>query len=580
MLSMITLQGISVSPGIANAQVFVIPDQEENTINTSSIAPSQIEQQWTDFLQAVEQVKNDIQTLNNPNNAEQCQIFESYSLMLNDTVFIDQIKKKHSSSLLHIENVVFTEYKTMADTLRLSGDDYLSQRADDICDVFGRVIAVLQGNKRFDFETIPQNCVIVAKNILPTDAFILDKKKPAALLLQEGSNRGHLAILTRNYGVPAVFGIGRLCSSIKNGMNVIVDAAQASVYIEPDEQTVEIYKDKMQSQQQYNSELASFIEKHAKTKDGTKFGIYANISTVEEAQTAADQGAAGIGLFRTEFLFISEDRLLSEDEQFEAYKKVLQIMQGKPVVIRTLDSGADKHTAADSITSADEKNPLLGLRAIRLCLSNVELFKIQLRALYRASVFGNLKIEFPLICCKEELDKALDIAKQVRAELKSQKIPFNANVPLGIMVETASAALSADFLAKYADFFSIGTNDLVQYSLGIDRDNPGVAPLFDEFNPSILRMISFVSESAKKAKIDLSVCGEMASSPEGIIILAGLGIRDFSMGAKNISKAKRLLSRFTLKELEKAAKDVQFFEQGSKIKENLRLLLPNNLYSR
>ena len=569
---MITLQGISVSSGIANAPVFLIPSSEEHTINTSPISPNQIEEQWTNFLQAVEQVKKDIQSLNNPNNAEQTQIFESYNLMLNDSIFIEQIKQKHISSLLHIENVVFTEYKNMADTLRLSGDEYLKERADDICDVFGRVINVLQGNERFDFEKIPQNCVIVAKNILPTDAFILDKKKPAALLLQEGSNRGHLAILARNYGVPSVFGISKICQNVKTGVNVIVDAKEGKVFIEPDEKTAKIYKDKIQNQNNYNTTLNSFIEKKATTKDGTNFGIFANISTVEEAKIAFEQGAEGIGLFRTEFLFISQDRLLSENEQFEAYKSVLQIMQNKPVIIRTLDSGADKNTAAN-ISSADEKNPLLGLRAIRLCLSNIELFKTQLRALYKASSFGNLKIEFPLICCKEELDKTLEIVEQVKSELKAEKIAFNENVPLGIMVETASSALSSDFLAKYVKFFSIGTNDLVQYSLGIDRDNPSVAQLFDEFNPSVLRMIRFIEENARKANIELSVCGEMASSAEGIAILAGLGIRNFSMGAKHISKTKMLLSKFTVEQLEALACEVKNYEQGSKIKEKISAFL-------
>ena len=293
------------------------------------------------------------------------------------------------------------------------------------------------------------------------------------------------------------------------------------------------------------------------TKDGTKFKLMANIGSIEEARIAAEEGADGIGLFRTEFLFMTgtvthhvRNRAMSEEEQFEAYKSVLEIMNGKPVTIRTLDAGGDKVVSSLDLPVTEEKNPMMGLRAIRLTLGFPNLLKTQFRALYRASVYGNLKIMLPLITSPDQVIKAKQVAAQAREELEAEGIPFNRDVPIGIMVETAAAGVIADCLASVSDFFSIGTNDLTQYTLGVDRENVAVAPLYNEFHLAVLRLIQNTIEAAEHKKIQVSVCGEMASKNESAMILAGMGIRNLSMGPKKISYIKELLSNITITELQ------------------------------
>ena len=560
------LQGISASAGIGSGTVYVVPETEQIAVDKKTISKSEVEIQWKRFLQAVEQVKDDLRKITNSDNKEQSDIFNTYSVMLDDPVFTDQIKNAHASSLINIEYVVYEQYLVMAQSMRSTGDAYLSQRADDICDVFGRVVNVLLEKKRFEIESIPENAVIVAKMLLPTDAVMLAKRKPAAVVLAEGGVNSHFAILARNYAIPAVFGIKDILQNAADGDKAIVNGDTGSVVINPDEVKARQYERDRAAEEMREKELAAFKTRQALSADGVKFGVFANIGSVEEAETASQEGADGIGLFRTEFLFMNENRILSEDEQYEVYSKVLKTMGKKPVTIRTLDAGADKVVPLEELSGADETNPLLGWRAIRVSLAKVEMFKTQLRALFRASVHGNLRIMFPLVCTVEELEKALEIVEEVKAELKQQKIKFSDNVQIGIMVETAAAAFISDFFAEKADFFSIGTNDLTQYSLGVDRDNTKVSYLFDEMHPAILRMIQQVVKNADKKGVSLSVCGEMASRPAGIAVLAGLGVRNFSMSASQVCAAKELLSKHSVKEFEALAKKALNTSSAAKIK--------------
>lgn len=571
------LQGVSASVGIGAGAVYVVPEAEQAAVDKRPISESEVETQWKRFLQAVEQVKKDLSAISNAaassDNKEQADIFAAYSVMLDDPVFTEQIKKAHASSLLNIEYVVYEQYQLMAETMRSTGDAYLSQRADDICDVFGRVVNSLLEKKRFDVESVPEKAVIVAKMLMPTDAVMLAKRHPAAVVLEEGGVNSHFAILARNYAIPAVLGIKDILQNAANGDRAIVNGDTGSVVINPDEVKARQYERDRAAEEKREKELAAFKTKEAVSSDGVKFGIYANIGSTEEAETASKEGADGIGLFRTEFLFMNANRILSEDEQYKVYSKVLKTMGKKPVTIRTLDAGADKVVPLEELTEADETNPLLGWRAIRVSLAKPELFKTQLRALFRASVHGNLRIMFPLVCTVEELEKALEIVDEVKAELKKEKIKFAENVQTGIMVETAAAAFISDFFAGMADFFSVGTNDLTQYSLGVDRDNTRVSYLFDEMHPAILRMIQQVVKNAAAKDIPVSVCGEMASRPAGIAVLAGLGVRNFSMSASQVCAAKELLSKHSVKEFEALAQKALNTSSAAKIKKLAESLL-------
>ena len=442
--------------------------------------------------------------------------------------------------------------------LRQAGNYYLSERAQDITDVFGRVLDEMLDIHPFDIDTVPDGSVILATSLSSADTIILSKRKIAGLALSEGGVSSHVVILARNYGIPTVVGLEEISKKVRNGETVIIDGKTAEILVSPDRETIEEYKGKIREEYQRKLSLRSFLNKPAETKDGTRFTLYANIGTPEEAEVALAEGADGIGLFRTEFLYMAQSsaslnaaaRSFSEQTQFEAYKSVLQIMGNKPVTIRTLDAGGDKLINSVDLPNIEEKNPLMGLRAVRLSLEYPNILKTQLRALFRASVYGNLEIMFPLITSVDQVKECLELVNVVKQELDAEKIPYQADTPVGIMIETAAAALISDCLSKVSDFFSLGTNDLTQYTLGIDRENQHVSGLYNEFSLAVLRLIEMTVRSAKENNVPLAVCGEMAGRQDSVMVLAGMGIRNLSMSPKLISSTKELLSRFTIAELE------------------------------
>lgn len=548
--------GTSASKGIGIGKAFVIPETVKRVIPRSKIEESSRDEQWGRFEKSLAAVSADIskKMTDSKDNKIQSQLYETYFLMLNDPEFIKELKNAFYSHSLNIEFVLDRQTEKYARHLRSSGNEYLAERAQDICDIFGKVLDDMLDFQPFNIETVPNGVVIVATQLNPSDTIVLSKRKIAGLALTEGGISSHVGILARNYGIPAVFALDNIASQIESGQTVVVDGNNAEVFANPDENSLKEFRKKIEEENSHRLMLEKFRSVEARTKDGEKFSIFANIGTVEEAEIAFQEGADGIGLFRTEFLFMSQTNsgrssLFNEEEQFKAYSTVLKTMQGKPVTIRTLDAGGDKLINSPEIHINEEKNPLMGLRAIRLSLENPMQLKTQLRALYRASVFGNLKIMLPLITHVEQVKKTLEIARTVRNELAAEKIPFNPDVPIGIMVETAAAALTADCLAKTSDFFSIGTNDLTQYIIGVDRENASVASLYDEFHLGVLRMIQNTITEAEKAGIEVSVCGEMAGRKTSVLVLAGMGIRNLSMSPKSICEIKELLSKYTVKEL-------------------------------
>ena len=554
------LFGLAASGGIGIGKAFVIPEAEKREIPNYSILPGDRENQLRRLDSSIATVTTRIaaQMETAKNDRVQKEIFETYFLMLNDPEFIKDVKQTFEKSDKNIEYILNLKTEEYAEKLRSSGNEYLAERAQDITDIFGRVLNDLIDYYPFDIETVPDNVVIVAKSLSPSDTFILSKRKILGIVLTEGGVSSHVGILARNFTIPAVFGIERVCDEIQDGETVIVDGMSGEVVSSPDENTLSDYYKKIEIEKENAARLLAFRDKEAKTKDGVKFNLYANIGTVEEAKIAAENGADGIGLFRTEFLFMNSPNtelapahssLFSEENQFESYKKVLEAMDGKPVTIRTLDAGGDKIINSSELKIAEEKNPLLGLRAIRLSLANPNQLKTQFRALFRAGVYGNLKIMLPLITDESQIDCALAIAEKAKEELRQEEVPFKADVPVGIMVETAAAAIMADVFAQKADFFSLGTNDLTQYIIGVDRENPAVSELFDDCHPAVLRMINRSVQEAQKQGIPISVCGEMAGKIDTFQILASFGIRNFSMSASQISKIKEFLSKKNISEI-------------------------------
>ncbi|MCI5607161.1 MAG: phosphoenolpyruvate--protein phosphotransferase [Treponema sp.] len=555
--------GIPAADGIGIGTAFVIPEPVKRAIPQHRISLNEVNAGWNHFESAVQSViynlNTHLDTLSKTDKKDKAQreVFETYILMLEDPVFMKEVKDYYQKELF---NIIYTiDYKSQeyASRLRMSGNDYLAERAQDITDIFGRVLDEMLNIHQFDINQVPDGSVIIAKSLSSSDTIILSRRKIAGLALTEGGVSSHVVILARNYGIPTVVGIDEIVKKVHNGETVVVDGKEAEILVSPDKTTIDEYKAKIREEYQRKQSLKTFLDKPAVTKDGTKFELLANIGTPEEAVIAKAEGADGIGLFRTEFLYMAESgvslnaaaRTFREDSQFEAYKFVLETMGDKPVTIRTLDAGGDKLINSVDIPAIEEKNPLMGLRAVRLSLSYPQVLKTQLRALYRASVYGNLKIMFPLITSVEQVKECLSIVDEVKSELKSEGIEYK-DVPLGIMIETAAAAIIADCLTKVSDFFSLGTNDLTQYTLAVDRENPHVAGLYNEFHLAVLRLIHRTYMTGHEANIPVSVCGEMAGRQDSIMVLGGMGIRTLSMSPKQILSTKELLSRFTIQELE------------------------------
>lgn len=557
--------GVSAADGAGIGSAFLIPDQIKRAIPQTKISKEDIEEGWERFTSAKTAVAEDItEKLSklpvDKSTAIQREIFEAYILMLNDPVFLREVRTEYETTLFNIEYTLNFKSEEYAARLRNAGNDYLAERAQDITDIFGRVLDEMLGIHTFDINEVPDGSVIIATSLSPTETIILSKRKIAGLALTEGGISSHVVILARNYGIPTVVGLHgtSLRKKVQNGQMVIVDAECAELLADPDEETIAQYRKTIEIHRKEQEFLTEYLDKPALTKDGERFTLYANIGSPEEAETALKAGADGIGLFRTEFLYMAKAdtshhaaaRSFNEDEQFEAYKHVLTVMKDKPVTIRTLDAGGDKLINSVDIPSFNEKNPLMGMRAIRLSLAYPQVLKTQLRALYRASVYGKLRIMLPLITSAEQVEQSLVIVDEVKKELAAENIPFDDKVPVGIMIETAAAALTSDCLAKISDFFSLGTNDLTQYTLGVDRENSNVSGLYDEFNLAVLRLIAITITNAKKYGINLSVCGEMAGRHDSILVLGGLGIRSLSMSPNLISRTKHLLSQFTVAELQ------------------------------
>lgn len=559
-----TYKGLSASEGIGFGEVFLVPSPAPRLIPQYKIQDADIDAEWQRLEAALARVKQRLEAQSATADSQYAAILETYIVMLMDMEFLSQVKSLLVKSLQNIEIVLQKKAAEMAEILRGAGDEYLAERARDITDVFSQVVDELLGYKPFDYDLVPENSVVVADSVSPADAVALFKKNLRGLVACEGGVSSHLAILARNHRLPAVLGIKSITDKLESGQQVIVDGSEGLVIVQPDERTLKKYQKSEAAKQKEEKSLSKLKHKAATTKDGVAFTLLANIGSPEEAQLALDEGAEGIGLFRTEFLFMgavqdarksgsSSVHSVSELAQLAAYRQVLETMGNRPVVIRTLDAGGDKLIKDAGFDSEPEQNPLLGKRAIRLTLANKSLFKRQLRALYRAGVYGDLRIMIPMITHLSQIKATLEIIREAKEELQKEGIAFNPDVPVGIMVETAAAAVSADIFAQYSDFFSIGTNDLTQYVLGIDRENPSVAELYDDKNVAVLRLIKHTVACADKAGISVSVCGEMAGTADRALLLAGLGVRTLSMSPVRIGAIKKALASHSIKELEDMA---------------------------
>lgn len=464
-------------------------------------------------------------------------VFEIHQMMMEDLDYCDSIENIITTQNVNAEYAVGTTADNFQAMFLAMDDDYMRGRAADVKDVSERLIRILQNENTDENEESGDDMYIIASDDLaPSETVQLDKDKVLGFILQAGSTNSHTAILARSMGIPAIIGLGDGLLAEYDKKFAIVDGFTGTVYIEPDEETLEAMKKKKTESDHYKELLLTLKGKENVTKDGRKINIYANIGSPADVAKVLANDAGGIGLFRSEFLYLENTDFPTEDQQFLAYKQVAENMAGKKVVIRTLDIGADKQ--ADYFNLDHEENPALGYRAIRICLTQPEIFKTQLRALYRAAVFGNISIMFPMITSVDEVMKAKEIAAEVQAELEAEGIPYKKNVETGIMIETPAAALISDELAKIVDFFSVGTNDLTQYTLAIDRQNRKLEPFANTHHKAVLKLIEMAAKNAHKEGIWIGICGELGADTTLTEEFLRMGIDELSVSASMILKVR------------------------------------------
>ncbi|MBF1058837.1 MAG: phosphoenolpyruvate--protein phosphotransferase, partial [Peptostreptococcus sp.] len=501
--------GIGASPGIVIGKALVV---EENEIVIEKKAINDVEAEVNKLNDAVKVSKTELEKVKakvaNDLGEEEAEIFGAHLLVLEDPEFIGEAENKIKSESLNAEYAL-NEVKDMFVTIFESMDnDYMRERAADIKDVTNRVLRHILGIKIVDLSAIDEEVVLVAHDLTPSDTATMNKAMVQGFLTDIGGRTSHTAIMSRTLEIPAVVGLSDITCQAKDGDIIVFDGDKGQVYINPDQTLIDEYQDKKRVFEEDKKALAQLKGQESKTIDGKRVELAGNIGTPDDVEGLIKNDAEGVGLYRTEFLYMNNDEFPSEEIQYEAYKKVLEGMDGKPVVIRTLDIGGDKKLSYFEMDV--EMNPFLGYRAIRLCLDKTDIFRTQLRALYRASVHGKLRIMFPMISSLEELLAAKEMCQKVKDELKAESVAYAEDVELGMMIEIPSAAVISDILAKHVDFFSIGTNDLIQYTCAVDRMNQKISYLYNQFNPAVLRLIKLVIKNAHQEGKWVGMCGEAA----------------------------------------------------------------------
>lgn len=546
------LKGIAASAGIAIARAFIL---EHPDYSISQKQVTDVDAELAKLDAALAQSQTELEAIKARTLQElgekKAEIFESHLLILNDPELIDPVKEKIKSESVNAEyalNETATQFIQMFENMKSA---YLQERAADMRDVTKRILKHLLGLNYVSPSEISEEVIVVAEDLTPSDTAQLNRKYVKGFTTNIGGRTSHSAIMARSLEIPAVVGTKNVLSSVQSGDLMIVDGLEGDVIINPTEAIVAQYRAKQEAYAKQVEEWKKLRTEPTVSKDGVHVELAANIGTPNDVAGVLDNGGEAVGLYRTEFLYMGRDKLPSEEIQYVAYKSVLEKMEGKPVVVRTLDIGGDKELPYLDLPK--EMNPFLGFRAVRLCLDRQDIFRTQLRALLRASVHGNLRIMFPMIATLGEFREAKAVLEEEKAKLEAEGIQVASNIQLGIMVEIPSTAVLADQFAKEVDFFSIGTNDLIQYTMAADRMNERVSYLYQPYNPAILRLIKMVIDAAHREGRWVGMCGEMAGDSTAIPILLGLGLDEFSMSATSILPARSQISKLSRAEMQTLA---------------------------
>jgi len=567
----ILLEGIAASPGIAIGKS-LLKVEKKIEIDKENIADDQVEQEIEKLHNALTESKKQLEELKEETaeklGEEKAEIFAAHLMILDDPEVIPAFENKIKDNKLNAAASVKAVIDEFAAMFAAMDDEYLRERGSDIKDVGMRIIKNLLGVEDIS-DKMEEEVIIIAEDLTPSDTAQLDTDKVLAFVTRDGSRTSHSAIMARSLGIPSVVGTGsEVIEKAENNMEIIVDGNSGKVYFNPDQSTLDEYKQKLEEYEAEQERLQTFKDKKAETEDGHQVEVVGNMGNLKDVDPILANGGEGVGLFRSEFLYMDRSQLPTEEEQFKVYKEAAEKMGDKPVIIRTLDVGGDKELPY--LDFPEEMNPFLGYRAIRVCLERDDIFKPQLRALLRAGSFGNIKIMFPMISSLDELRAAKAKVEEVKAELKEEGLEYNEDIDLGMMIEVPAAVMIADKLAKEVDFFSIGTNDLIQYTVAVDRMNEKIAEMHTPYHPAVLRLIKKTIEAAHAEDIWVGMCGEAAGEELLLPFLLGAGLDEFSMSAVSILKIKEIMTKWTLAEAEKESEKILELATAAEVKEYLK----------
>jgi phosphotransferase system enzyme I (PtsI) len=567
-------KGIPVSAGVCQGKAFVL-HKAQIDVPRYEVAEGDVTAQIQRFQEALvltrQQILDVQHKVSQALNAQEAGIFDAHLLVLEDPTLIDSVTDLIRSKKINVE-AAFQEFtQKYSATLSAIDDAYLRERAADMRDVTLRIMNNLLGNAQHQtLQGLQEPCIVIADDLAPSEVAVMNRKVVLGFATDVGSKTSHSAIMARSLQVPAVVGLKDASSKIKSGAHVLLDGYNGSVVVNPTDQTLFEYGQLVRRQASIEEKLRAIQTLPAITLDGQKITLSANIEQIGDIEAVQAFGAEGVGLFRTEYLFINRDTLPSEEEQYQSYRKVAAALKPAPVIIRTLDLGGDKFLSHLQIPT--EINPFLGWRAIRFCLEEREVFRAQLRAILRASAEGNVRIMYPMISNYSELDQANGLVELYKNELRAENIPFDPNIEVGAMIEIPSAAVAADVLAKRVKFFSLGTNDLIQYALAVDRLNERIAYLYEPTHPAVLRLIKWTAEAAARQGIWCGVCGEMAGDPYMAPLLLGLGVTELSMAPQSLPQVKFLIRRLKMEDARELAQFALQCESGREILERSQAL--------
>ena len=560
----IRFRGAGVSPGLARGAIHVVRDDLDD-VQRYHIEPSQIGNEIARFEAALVQTRVQIlemqQKIAEAIGAKDAAIFDAHLLVVEDRTLIDEVLRRLETERCNVEWVFQEVASNYAETLSKIDDPYLRERAVDMQDVTRRIVRNLQGKGPKAMFSAAEPHILVAHNLTPSDTATMNRELVLGIATDLGSRTSHTAIIARSLNIPAVVGLHDATEKLESGQHVLLDGYTGLVIVDPTPETLSYYGEIEIKKGQVTKELRQLRETPSTTSDGRHIVLSANIELPSDVEAVAQNGAEGIGLYRTEFLFVNRDSLPSEEEQYETYRKVAEQVKPNPLIIRTFDLGGDK-LAAGVVDVGDELNPFLGWRAIRFCLENIDIFKTQLRAILRASAVGNVKIMFPMISGLDELRNANAVLDECRREVGEKK---SGKMEVGAMIEIPSAAISADALAREVDFFSIGTNDLIQYTIAVDRVNERIAHLYEPTHPAVLRLLKMIADAAHAHDIWVGVCGEMARDVALIPLLIGLGMDELSVGATSVPRVKMAVRSLAVPECQELVGDALQLQTSSEI---------------